>query len=574
MPWKIADVEKHNKNLTTQQKKVWVAAANNALRMCEAKGGKDCDARAIRIANAAAKRIKESYASPELLTSLLPQSESSLRERLSDVNDVDALIEATDMLAQDDSYSSRMSTVSDAVQVWVRKQNIENKSDYYSYGWAYIVDMYPDVAIFRWNNMLWRATYTIDSENKASLGEPEQVRLYYASADTAVSDESFHEIHDPVRLFSNSIPEDYGDDGDDDDVKESEESLLIESEGFPISESAVRPDGTTDICLITPGWGSRGYYSKEVLERDGPLAFPQGTHMHWDHQTETEQKSRPERSLSTLAAVLKEDAHFDDNGPNGPGLYAQVEVFSDKRAILNEIAPHIGTSIFAAGLGKEGEIEGRKGRIVEALLHRPINTVDFVTKPGRGGKILELVEAARTKLEGPATRKIEKQEEKEEMDKEQIEAIVKEAVTAAVTNATAEAQTKITALETQVARQNDAIMLQRATEIAVRESARFQNLGERARARVVSAALHGEAPLKESGELDTDAIKTAVESEAKAELEYLVAETGVGDGRVRGMGATAPAQDLTLEEASKSLIEAGKSLGLSDEESKLFAGVA
>src|SRR4030042_5113558 len=53
MPWSEKDVDSHNKGLSPEQKKQWVAVANDALKRCEEKGGKDCDASAIRQANAA-----------------------------------------------------------------------------------------------------------------------------------------------------------------------------------------------------------------------------------------------------------------------------------------------------------------------------------------------------------------------------------------------------------------------------------------------------------------------------------------------------------------------------------------
>ena len=51
MPWTVKDVEKHNKGLTDAQKKRWVEVANLTLENCRKKGGKDCDAFAIRQAN-------------------------------------------------------------------------------------------------------------------------------------------------------------------------------------------------------------------------------------------------------------------------------------------------------------------------------------------------------------------------------------------------------------------------------------------------------------------------------------------------------------------------------------------
>jgi len=53
MPWTVADVDSKKKGLSPSQKKKWVSIANAALKRCQAKGGKNCDASAIRIANAA-----------------------------------------------------------------------------------------------------------------------------------------------------------------------------------------------------------------------------------------------------------------------------------------------------------------------------------------------------------------------------------------------------------------------------------------------------------------------------------------------------------------------------------------
>ena len=57
MPWTAADAERHIKDLTPTQAKAWAEMANGALADCQAKGGDDCEGRAIRIANAGAKRV-------------------------------------------------------------------------------------------------------------------------------------------------------------------------------------------------------------------------------------------------------------------------------------------------------------------------------------------------------------------------------------------------------------------------------------------------------------------------------------------------------------------------------------
>lgn len=51
MPWTVADVEKHKKGLTPEQKKKWVGIANGVLADCNKSGGSDCEGKAIRVAN-------------------------------------------------------------------------------------------------------------------------------------------------------------------------------------------------------------------------------------------------------------------------------------------------------------------------------------------------------------------------------------------------------------------------------------------------------------------------------------------------------------------------------------------
>jgi hypothetical protein len=58
MPWTAKDAHKHKKGLTPRQAKQWAAVANSALEACESEGGSDCDASAIRQANASVGRPK------------------------------------------------------------------------------------------------------------------------------------------------------------------------------------------------------------------------------------------------------------------------------------------------------------------------------------------------------------------------------------------------------------------------------------------------------------------------------------------------------------------------------------
>lgn len=167
------------------------------------------------------------------------------------------------------------------------------------------------------------------------------------------------------------------------------------------ARSAVALTGArTEITLITPGWGSSGYYSPAVLEQAAKdRVFPAKTQQHIDHD-----QDGGVGSISTLAAALAEDARWEPDwvDPDNPGeepgrLVAENRVFSHKREMLSEIKDVIGTSIAAAAEISYGEAAGRKGQIIERLVPAPTNRVDYVTVPGRGGRISEVLEAAKVK---------------------------------------------------------------------------------------------------------------------------------------------------------------------------------
>lgn len=163
---------------------------------------------------------------------------------------------------------------------------------------------------------------------------------------------------------------------------------------IPLVERAVRRDGTVPIKIIQPGWGSSGYYSKEILQEKIPPAFPPGTRMFWNHDTPVEESERPEGDLSRLSAVIITKPTWLDNGPKGPGMYADAKVFSGYAGAIDEIGEHIGVSIRAQGEYITGEAAGKKGKIIKDIYPSPLNRVDFVTIPGAGGAIVQIFESA------------------------------------------------------------------------------------------------------------------------------------------------------------------------------------
>lgn len=135
-------------------------------------------------------------------------------------------------------------------------------------------------------------------------------------------------------------------------------------------------------------WGSSGYYSAELLERDGPSTWPEGTQIFLDHPGDFEAHDRPERSLRDLAGRIASTPVYE-----GDGLYADVEFYTWVAPIVLEMAGDIGLSIRAAATGKYGERDGGTGLIFDRLFNG--ESVDLVTKPGAGGRLVSLLESAR-----------------------------------------------------------------------------------------------------------------------------------------------------------------------------------
>lgn len=166
------------------------------------------------------------------------------------------------------------------------------------------------------------------------------------------------------------------------------------SETTSLSEaaaSAAKKSGRMLIEFITPGWGTSGYYGPEVLEQAAAdRVIPKGTHMYADHPTLAEDQERPIRSIKDLMAVTTEDAHLSEAG----SLVGEVQVVPGWQPFLEAVHEDIGVSIRGAATDiVEGEAEGRRGGIIEGLV-APVLSADFVTRAGRGGKVLQLLESA------------------------------------------------------------------------------------------------------------------------------------------------------------------------------------
>lgn len=322
------------------------------------------------------------------------------------------------------------------------------------------------------------------------------------------------------------------------------EAAVVESDVIPLTERAVRGDGTAAIKIIQPGWGSSGFYPAEVLERDGPRIFTAGLKSFWNHATPTEDAERPEGDLSALAMELVSDARWEPNHPAGPGLYAETKVFTPYREAVNELAPHIGVSIRALGRATQGEAEGRKGPIIQALT--AARSVDLVTVPGAGGRIVEMFESAgRAAQRGRPVENQADSQESEMADKAVQEALAR--------------------LEQENARLSEAMLLRDARDfVAGRLKAAVVPDVTKAR---LAESLSANPPVKD-GALDTAAFAETIDQAVAAEVEYLK-QAGYGAGKVEGMGSNGAQAEPVRFKAQ--LVESFKAMGLDQRQAEIAA---
>jgi Double zinc ribbon len=278
-------------------------------------------------------------------------------------------------------------------------------------------------------------------------------------------------------------------------------------EMIPLVEggAVVDKNGCFDLKIIAPGWGSSGYYSPDVLKRDGPNVFTRETKMFWDHPTISEERDRPERSLKELAAVLVEDAHYSENHPNGPGLYTRARALQGYKPAITELAPYMGASIRAFGTGKSGTVAGRTGKVIESITDKA--SVDFVTVPGAGGQVVSLFEAAR----GGVVIKTEENE----VDLR-------------------EAEDKLREANDRIARLSEAIVIRDARDYA-RDSLSGADIPNMAKTRIAES-LSMNPPVGDDGVLDKAKFQTSIKEAIASEVKYL--SEVLGAGRVRGFGSS------------------------------------
>ncbi|MFA5415476.1 MAG: hypothetical protein WC295_08280 [Methanoregula sp.] len=338
-----------------------------------------------------------------------------------------------------------------------------------------------------------------------------------------------------------------------------------------------KPGLLIDVHIISPGWGSSGYYSEKVLKKACESGvYPVGMHMHIDHPTRTAAKEQPARTIkgeSPLAAILTKPGQYLSEGWDGPGVYAQARVLPQFVEDIKAMDGHIGISHYVSGNSEMGEVAGKKGPIIVELLADDLNTVDFVTVPGAGGHYRTLF--GEMKVRHDPNPNMDSTKDETMADTTKQESLTLSEVRTKFPEIVVELKEQLkTELKTEEAAKDQSAKLTEAAntiktlkeelaelkaKIAESKAAEYvkAEIGKaklpEASGKLVTETLMKSIPLTESGEVDAPKLAEAVKDAIKVKTEEIAAirkESG-GDG-IKGNGAPSSGNS---GDAHKALVE-------------------
>lgn len=179
------------------------------------------------------------------------------------------------------------------------------------------------------------------------------------------------------------------------------QTLIRES----VKDKPVKSGNRWRVVVARPGQGASGNYSAEVFQRDALKMLPKGAQSFINH----DEKRDPKDMIGTYpeGGVWSEEDQ---------AVVAELEVFSHWKSFVEELAPHVGISLYA--LGEQDEDGNVTGFIEDAY-----NGADLVSRPGLVGSGFDkkLYEAARAASATPsAVVAQEPRKDKQDMDNEKI----------------------------------------------------------------------------------------------------------------------------------------------------------
>ena len=179
-------------------------------------------------------------------------------------------------------------------------------------------------------------------------------------------------------------------------------------------------NGKATFCFITIGKGTSGYYTEEVLKASTQLF--EGRPMYMDHHLN---KSEP--GIVYWAGDIQ-SAYFDPKGIDGPGIYGTASVFPRWTGVVEGMVDSKGgVSIKARGKTDDNGL-------IKSISY--VESVDYVVRAGRGGRVVELFESAIEpgKQEDELTLEEKKEQEMADIAKEKEIAEAKAAAEKEATN--------------------------------------------------------------------------------------------------------------------------------------------
>lgn len=164
---------------------------------------------------------------------------------------------------------------------------------------------------------------------------------------------------------------------------------------------AVEPTGKEwEVMLIEKGLSKNGYlYGDKCLQEAAPLF--NGVYCFADHTNEQEQRVRPERSVKDKAGRFSE-ARYGSATINGrlvEGVRAKFKVIAPwlrdllRESVAMDESDFVGFSIDALGQSVPKEVGGKRVREVQQI--KKVYSVDVVTNPSAGGRLMRLVASDR-----------------------------------------------------------------------------------------------------------------------------------------------------------------------------------
>lgn len=436
------------------------------------------------------------------------------------------------------SFESLRDRIYEALQNVVRIE----MQQYDAYVW--IRNLFSDVVVYSVGGLLYQRTYAM-SPKDVNFGTSRKVEMAYQTVEASES------IGDP---------------------KPTRDCLVAVTH---LEEAYNAATGEITLTVIKPGFNTSKsrYYPATVLKRDSKIF--EGAKMFANHQTDAEQRARPEGDVRDWVGSLKKVWAEADGTVKGKAVIID-EAMKAKLTNLKEAnsLQEMGISIRAMGTKSRKKIDKVETDYIESIDRS--KSVDFVTFAGAGGQVemmesavvtdendLDLVTEAQLRERRPDLVSIIESNKEQETMKTQEELLKEAQALAASEKARADkAEGDLREAKAREAKTAAASKLSELLEIS--------KLPDVAKTKLRKQFAEAET---------TDGMQEAIAAEA----DYLKAVTPTNGGAgIRRMGAThnvteaaAGSEDeaRTPEETKTKLKESFMRQGLSEKEAKIAAGI-